>query len=104
MSKSAVIPLRDEFVVKADSQSAVSKGGIIIPTELGDKPRTGTVVSVGPGTTDAKGKRIDPIVSVGDRVLFGMKDGVAVGEGSNGLFDRSFLLLKPHHIIGKIGD
>ena len=64
MSKINIKPLADRvLIVPADAETKTASG-IIIPDTAKEKPQKGTVVSVGPGTTE------NPItVKVGDSVL-----------------------------------
>jgi chaperonin GroES len=63
-------PLADRIVVKQADAEEVSPGGIVIPTGAQEKPLEGEVKAVGPGRWLDNGKRIEPSVKVGDKVLF----------------------------------
>jgi len=62
-------PLADNVVVKLDVPAEVSDGGIIKPEIAREIGREATVVGVGPGRFTEIGKRIEPQVRIGDRVL-----------------------------------
>ena len=57
-------PLADRIIVRPDPEE-VEEGGILKPQESIDKPQTGTVVAVGPGTKDYEMK-----TKPGDKVFF----------------------------------
>jgi len=63
-------PLGDRILVKK-LEAATQKGSIIIPDTAKEKPQKGEVVAVGPGKLDKNGKRIEPRVKKGDKILFG---------------------------------
>ncbi len=58
MAKTKFRPLHDRVVVKRIDAEAKSKGGIIIPDTVKEKPSEGEVVAVGPGGRDEAGKLI----------------------------------------------
>lgn len=64
-------PLEDRLIVKPDPKDT-KYGSIIIPETVatdGDKPKTGTVMAVGPGMWT--GKAFKPLqVVVGDRIIY----------------------------------
>lgn len=71
-------PLHDRVAIRRLEGEGTSKGGIIIPETVKEKPQEGEVVAVGPGARDAAGQLIPPALSVGDRVLFGKWSGTEV--------------------------
>lgn len=70
-------PLGDRVIVKAMTQE-VTKGGIIIPDTVKEKPQQGKVVAVGPGRLSESGERLTPEVKEGDTVLFGKYSGTEI--------------------------
>lgn len=74
-------PLYDRVVIKEDNESVERKtsSGIIIPANINeDKPsKTGVVVAVGPGRTEAD-KVIEVSLKIGDRVLFQWGDKIKI--------------------------
>ncbi len=52
MAKTKFRPLHDRVVVKRIDAEEKSKGGIIIPDTVKEKPQEGEVVAVGPGGRD----------------------------------------------------
>ena len=71
-------PLHDRVAVRRLEGDDKSKGGIIIPDTVKEKPQEGVVVAVGPGARDDKGKLAPIDLVVGDTVLFGKWSGTEV--------------------------
>ena len=68
-------PLHDRVVLRRIEGEEKSKGGIIIPDTVKEKPQEGEVVAVGPGARDESGNLAVLDVKAGDRVLFGKWSG-----------------------------
>ena len=64
-------PLHDRVVVKRLEGEERTKGGIIIPDTVKEKPQEGKIIAVGPGGRDETGKLTPLDVKAGDRILFG---------------------------------
>jgi chaperonin GroES len=88
-------PLGDRVLVKRVEEEAKTKGGIIIPDTAKEKPQEGEVLAVGPGGRDEAGKRIEPDVKVGDRILFGKWSGTEVKVDGEDL-----IIMKESDILG----
>ena len=71
-------PLHNRVVVETLDTARESKGGIIIPDNVAEKPDRARVVAVGPGRRTADGDLIAMTVKPGDEVLFGRNSGHAV--------------------------
>jgi chaperonin GroES len=95
MAKSKFRPLHDRVVVKRLDPEEKSKGGIIIPDTVREKPSQGEVTAVGPGGRDEAGKLIPIDLKVGDRVLFGKWSGTEVK-----LDGEELLIMKESDIMG----
>jgi chaperonin GroES len=97
MAKLKFRPLHDRVVVKRIEAEAKTKGGIIIPDTVKEKPQEGEVVAVGPGGRDENGKLVAMDLKAGDRVLFGKWSGTEVKiEGDD------LLIMKESDIMGVI--
>ena len=97
MAKLKFRPLHDRVVVKRIEAEAKTKGGIIIPDTVKEKPQEGEVVAVGPGGRDESGKLVAMDLKAGDRVLFGKWSGTEVKiEGDD------LLIMKESDIMGVI--
>ncbi|HEX5494029.1 MAG TPA: co-chaperone GroES [Mycobacteriales bacterium] len=77
-TKVTIKPLEDRIVVQANEAETTTASGIVIPDTAKEKPQEGTVIAVGPGRVDDKGKRIPVDVSVGDTVLYSKYGGTEV--------------------------
>jgi chaperonin GroES len=97
MAKTKFRPLHDRVVVKRVDAESKSKGGIIIPDTVKEKPQEGEVVAVGPGGRDENGKLIAIDIKSGDRVLFGKWSGTEVK-----LDGEELLIMKESDIMGVI--
>lgn len=71
-------PLGNRVVVEPVEQEEVTAGGIVLPETAKEKPQKGTVISVGPGERDDKGKYIPMDVKEGDVVLFAKYAGTEI--------------------------
>ena len=63
-------PLADRLVVKPIEREEVTKGGIVLPDTVKEKPQEGEVLAVGPGRLSEDGKRIAMDIKVGDIVIY----------------------------------
>ena len=82
-------PLHDRVLIEVLDSSEKTAGGIIIPDTAKEKPQKGTVVSVGPGTTE------NPItVKVGDSVLYGKYAGTELQHDG-----EDYLIMKESDIL-----
>ncbi len=97
MAKTKFRPLHDRVVVKRVEAEEKSRGGIIIPDTVKEKPQQGEVVAVGPGGRDENGKLIPMDLKAGDRVLFGKWSGTEVK-----LDGEELLIMKESDIMGVI--
>jgi len=90
-------PLHDRVVVRRVEEDDRTKGGIIIPDTVKEKPQQGEIVAVGPGAVDEKGN-VQPLdVKPGDRVLFGKWSGTEVK-----IDGEELLIMKESDIMGVI--
>jgi chaperonin GroES len=90
-------PLHDRVVVRRLEGEDKTKGGIIIPDTVKEKPQEGEVVAVGPGARDDSGKLLPIDLKKGDRVLFGKWSGTEVK-----IDDQELLIMKETDIMGVI--
>src|SRR5271155_5703294 len=90
-------PLHDRVVVKRIDAEEKTKGGIIIPDTVKEKPQEGEVVAVGPGARDDSGKLMPIELKPGDRVLFGKWSGTEVK-----IDDEELLIMKETDVMGVI--
>jgi chaperonin GroES len=71
-------PLGGRIVVEPMEAEDVTTGGILLPETAKEKPQKGTILSVGPGERDDKGKYIPMEVKVGDVVLYNKYAGTEI--------------------------
>jgi len=71
-------PLADRLVVKPIEREEVTKGGIVLPDTVKEKPQEGKIIAVGPGRLSEDGKRIAMDVKVGDIVLYAKYGGTEI--------------------------
>jgi chaperonin GroES len=90
-------PLHDRVVIRRIEGEDKTKGGILIPDTVKEKPQEGEVIAVGPGARDESGKLIAIEVKAGDRVLFGKWSGAEVKIDGEDL-----LIMKESDVMGVI--
>jgi chaperonin GroES len=91
-------PLGDRVVVKPIPKEEVTKGGIVLPDTVKEKPQEGKVLAVGPGKMTDDGKRIAMDVKVGDVVIYAKYGGTEIKEG-----DEELIILRESDILAKKG-
>lgn len=96
MSKK-IKPLGNRIVVKRQ-ETKTTKGGIILPEAAQEKPRQGTVVAVGPGKVDEKGKNHALDVKVGDDILFSSYSGTEYKSD-----EIDYLILNEEDVLAVLG-
>jgi len=65
-----VVPLNDKILVKRVEAEDKTTGGILLPDSAKEKPRQGTILSLGAGKRLENGSRAPFQVKINDRVLF----------------------------------
>ena len=90
-------PLHDRVVIRRLEGEEKTKGGIIIPDTVKEKPQEGEVVAVGPGARDESGKLVALDVRAGDKVLFGKWSGTEVK-----IDGKDLLIMKESDILGVV--
>jgi chaperonin GroES len=91
-------PLHDRIVLRRLEGEEKSKGGIIIPDTVKEKPQEGEVVAVGPGARDESGNVVPLDLKAGDRVLFGKWSGTEVK-----IDGQDLLIMKESDVLGVVG-
>ena len=94
-----VRPLHDRIIVQRIDEGEQKVGGIIIPDSAKEKPQQGTVIAVGNGKTNDKGKRIPLDVNAGDRILFGKYAGQEIK-----LDGEEYFIMKEDDVLAVIED
>ena len=87
-------PLHDKILVKPIDTPQTTKGGIVIPDTVKEKPQEGKVVAVGKGRTSEKGKVVPLEVKKGDTVLYSKYGGTEINiEG------EEYLILDENDVL-----
>jgi chaperonin GroES len=73
-----IVPIGENVMIKRIEPEKVTRGGIVLPDTVKEKPLEGRVLSVGDGRLLPDGKRVPHQVREGDRVFFGRYAGSAV--------------------------
>ncbi len=89
-------PLADRLVVKPIEREEVTKGGIVLPDTVKEKPQEGEVLAVGPGRLSEDGKRIAMDIKVGDRVIY-----TKYGGTEYKIEDEEVIILRESDILAK---
>jgi len=94
MADFKITPLGDRVIVKPKEAEETTKGGIILPDTVQEKPIEGSIVAVGPGRNE-DGKMVEMTVKVGDTVLYGKYGGTEISvEGDE------YLIMRESDIFG----
>ena len=78
MAGISIRPLGEKVIIKRLEAESKTAGGIVLPDSAKEKPKRGTVLSVGEGRLLDTGKRKPLQVSKGDQVLFTSYSGTEV--------------------------
>ena len=89
-------PLADRLVVRPIEREEVTRGGIVLPDTVKEKPQDGEVVAVGPGRLSEDGKRIPMDVKVGDIVIYAKYGGTEYK-----VEDVEYMILRESDILAK---
>ena len=71
-------PLGDRIVVKAAPHEEKTKGGLVLPDTVKEKPIEGIVVAVGAGKVLENGNRQPMDLKVDDRIIYSKYSGTEV--------------------------
>ena len=89
-------PLADRLVVRPIEREEVTRGGIVLPDTVKEKPQEGEVVAVGPGRLSEDGKRIPMDLKVGDIVIYAKYGGTEYK-----VEDVEYMILRESDILAK---
>ncbi len=90
-------PLGDRIVVKAALHEEMTKGGLVLPDTVKEKPVEGVVVAVGEGKILDNGKRQPMDVKVDDKVIYSKYSGTEVK-----LDGEDFLILSERDVLAVV--
>ncbi len=92
-------PLGDRVVILAtDDGEATTASGLVIPDTAKEKPQTGEVLAVGPGSLDDDGNHVPLDVTVGDVVLYSKYGGTEIKH--NGV---DYLIVSARDVLAIVG-
>jgi chaperonin GroES len=89
-------PLADRILVKPLAKEEVTRGGIVLPDTVKEKPQEGEVVAVGSGKRNDKGEVIAMDVKVGDVVLYAKYGGTDIK-----LEGEEYMILRESDVLAK---
>jgi chaperonin GroES len=90
-------PLNDKVLIERVEAVSATKGGIIIPDNVKEKPAQGKVLAVGEGRRDQNGNRIPIDLKEGDVVIFGKYAGIEVK-----LNEETYFIMAESEILMKL--
>lgn len=89
-------PLADRIVVRPLEKDDKTRGGIILPDTVKEKPQEGEVAAVGPGRLSDDGKRIAMEVKVGDIIIYAKYGGTEIT-----IDDEKLMILRESDVLAK---
>ena len=93
-----VKPLGDKILVKRAEAQTKTDSGIYLPESAKDKPKEGTIVSVGNGILNKEtGEYLPFTVKKGDNIIFSSYAGTEIK-----IDDEEFLIMTEDDILGVI--
>ena len=90
-------PLGDRLLVKPLEREEVTKGGILLPDTVKERPQEGEVIAVGSGRLNDEGKRIPLDLKKGDIIMYDKYGGTELKED-----DVDYLILSERDVLAKI--
>ena len=90
-------PLGDRIVVKAAPHEEKTKGGLVLPETVKEKPVEGIVVAVGEGKILENGNRQPMDVKADDRIIYSKYSGTEVK-----LDGEDFLILSERDVLAVV--
>ena len=89
-------PLGDRILVKPLAKEEVTRGGIVLPDTVKEKPQEGEVIAVGSGKRNDKGQVMPMEVAVGDVILYAKYVGTEIK-----LEGEDYMILRESDILAK---
>jgi chaperonin GroES len=93
---SKLVPLGDRVVIKPSPKEEVSRGGIVLPDTVKEKPVEGEIIAVGAGKLTDDGKRLPMDVKVGDIVVYSKYAGTEFKDK-----DEELVIMRESDILAK---
>ncbi|KAF2869965.1 chaperonin 10-like protein [Massariosphaeria phaeospora] len=95
----SIAPLLDRILVQRMKPEAKTAGGLFLPESAVKELNEAKVLAVGPGAVDKDGKRINPSVQPGDKVLIPQYGGSPIKVG-----EEEYSLFRDHELLAKINE
>jgi chaperonin GroES len=89
-------PLADRILVRPIEREEVTKGGIVLPDTVKERPMEGEVLAVGPGRLAEDGKRIAMDIQVGDIIIYAKYGGTEIK-----IDGEDFMILRESDVLAK---
>lgn len=93
---SKIQPLGERVLVKPMAKEEITKGGIVLPDTVKEKPQEGEVLAVGVGKRSDKGEYIPMEIKVGDIVLYAKYGGTEIK-----LDGEDLIILRESDVLAK---
>ncbi|NQT28480.1 MAG: co-chaperone GroES [Candidatus Omnitrophica bacterium] len=90
-------PLGDRILLKQLEAKEQTKGGILIPDTVKEKPQEGEIIAVGEGKKNPEGKVVALSLKAGDKVLYGKYSGTEVVIDGD-----DYLIIREDDVLGII--
>ena len=91
-------PLGDRILIRPLKREEITRGGIVLPDTVQERPQEGEVLAVGPGRLTDEGKRLEMEVKKGERVIYAKYAGNEIQIG-----DEELLILRDSDILAVLG-
>jgi len=90
-------PLGDRILLKQLEAKEQTKGGIVIPDTVKEKPQEGEIIAVGEGKKNSEGKIVPLSLKVSDKILYGKYSGTEVV-----IDGEDYLIIREEDVLGII--
>jgi len=90
-------PLADRVVVKPLEREGKTKGGIVLPDTVKERPQEGEVMAIGNGKLLDTGKRAPLTVKKGDKILYGKYSGNEIKVNN-----QEYLIMTESEVLAKV--
>ena len=88
-------PLGDRILLKQLEAKEQTKGGIVIPDTVKEKPQEGEIIAVGEGKRNPEGNIVPLSLKVGNKVLYGKYSGTEVAIDGD-----DYLIVREDDVLG----
>ena len=90
-------PLGDRILLKQLEAKEQTKGGIVLPDTVKEKPQEGEIIAVGEGKKNPEGKVIPLSLKVSDKILYGKYSGTEIV-----IDGEDYLIIREEDVLGII--